>query len=153
MVCRVSHAAVVLLSSCLLAGSSGCSFVVVEPVSPRADRSAKLTCTSDQVPPVIDTVIAFASAASTLYAAKDAGGYRAAATGLGLAFSGVWLGSAAYGFVKTDECEKARARIARPLGVPAKATAAPPNAPASAEPVHANGQAPRAHAPLAPADD
>jgi hypothetical protein len=109
---RCSSLAVFLSMAALCAGSAGCSFIFVRgpPSQPRQTRV--VDCTTSRVAPVLDTIFGGLEAVRTgvALAASDANYQntsinRSADIGLGLAFTGLFVGSAVYGYIETGRCD------------------------------------------------
>jgi hypothetical protein len=98
----------------LLISTSGCSLIFVKtapsPGGPAVTRSS--SCTSSPLAPIIDTAVGGFEVVRTVMAATaDSAVYqdpkqplsREADIGLGLGFTALFLGSAAYGFINTGQ--------------------------------------------------
>jgi len=125
-----------LVLGAALAGTTGCSFVLVHGPPAGHDRLAAFSCTSSNALPILDAIAAGTGlfVGGTLLAAtsSDASGWVApyVVVGAGFALDGLVYGtSAVSGFVKTSRCRAALRELgAREAGAgraPAR-RAAPP---------------------------
>src|SRR5262245_47336117 len=104
----------------LIAGFSslGCSFLFTTTAPDHPERippERAIDCTTSNAAPVVDTLVAAYQVVRTFYAlSADDAAYanapisRGSDVALGLAFMGVFGGSALYGYTVTSECSDAK---------------------------------------------
>ena len=106
-----SKCALLALTAAVGWGSCGCSFIFVKgpPSQPRQARV--IDCTTSKVAPVLDSVFGGLQVVRTVLATTVSDSYyqtapisRGTDIGLGLAFTALFVGSAAYGIVETGQC-------------------------------------------------
>jgi len=108
MATRVSPLTVLLLAG--LTATPACSWLFVQPPPKGFEGRGRVACTTNRVPPVLDTIFTLTNVGSALYVAgQDNVQNKGAAVMLGLAVAGLWLSSAIYGYTGTSECEEALA--------------------------------------------
>jgi hypothetical protein len=123
---------------------SGCSWIFVQPIAPRYERSERLDCTTNRAAPVIDTILTVTNLASAAYVAgQDNVTNKGTAVTLGLLVGAMWFSSAIYGYSKTSECEDALAEDEAPrprmhLRAPPPAVGYPAGVPAERPPTWAS---------------
>jgi hypothetical protein len=99
-----------VLACVVLVLSTGCSWVLVQPVSARLAPDEPVECTTGRGPPIADSLFALVALASSIYLARD----HAFGDHLFLGFMGgatvtaVFGSSAGYGFSRTSRCHDAR---------------------------------------------
>ena len=113
-------AAGIAIASFALTG--GCSTFFVRPptkVAPGVSEAG--SCTTSRVLPTVDTIIAAAQGANTVFlvASDRAGDQREAAIGLSASLVASFTASAIYGFVVTGKCRDLRAGGVNPYQPPA----------------------------------
>jgi hypothetical protein len=98
-----------------LAGTTGCSFVLVHGPPAGPERLAEFSCTRSNALPILDAIAAgtslFLGAKLLTANTSDAGGWAAGivVAGTGFALEGLLFGTSAVGgFVKTSRCRAAR---------------------------------------------
>jgi hypothetical protein len=155
--------ALVTSLACLLT-QPGCSWLFTTPPPKDFDRHTYLECTTNRVPPVLDTIFTITNVASAIYVAgQENVQNKGSAVGLGLSVATLWMLSAVYGYSGTSACEEAQASYGgrgayRPLprpaprlnpgvqqvapGPPAPPPPAPAPTPAAAAPEGAEGAPP-----------
>jgi hypothetical protein len=136
---------------------SGCSWIFVQPIAPRYERSERLDCTTNRAAPVIDTILTVTNLASAAYVAgQDNVTNKGTSVTLGLLVGAMWLSSAIYGYSKTSECEDALAEDEAPgphlhLRAPPPAVGYPAGVPAERPPTRESPTVTLPPPPAAPA--
>ena len=140
--------------------AGGCSWLFTQPLPKRYLTFDVPPCSTNPVPPVLDTLLALTNTASVVYVAgKDDAANKGAAVPLGVSVAALWALSAVYGYRHINECSDAHAgrwtessypRSARPAGPRIYPPPAPPPAEAAAQAPVAPGQPPAPAAPPAP---
>jgi len=93
----------------MLALGGGCSFIFVRRPPSTHEPGALLACTTSQVAPAIDTILAAGTGAGASLSALNDPSQRGWTTAL---YAGAWVGtlaaSAIYGYVETNSCSRAQ---------------------------------------------
>lgn len=159
---RVSRTAVFAAIVSLL---PGCSFLFTQSVPDNYEDGPNVPCSTNQAPPVLDTIFTLTNAVSLIYVAAqenvpDKGGRML----LGLSTAAMWALSANYGYTHTHRCEVVQrnhddshyqprmilrrsppAPVPAPLGPAGRGVTSLPDAPAGAP-----SQTPAAHPEFGP---
>jgi hypothetical protein len=92
----------------LLSATAGCSWTLTKPLAEGPSRLDEPDCSTSQVPPVIDGLLALSYGATTTYVATQDLSYKYLRISAGLVGAGLWAASAVYGFTRTSACRTAR---------------------------------------------
>lgn len=94
----------------LLLPQVGCSWLFSQPPPADYGRDRHAGCSTNPVPPVLDTLFTVTNLTSALIVATDNEAQnKGAAVGLGLSLATLWMVSAVYGYKSINECEQALA--------------------------------------------
>ena len=90
--------------------AGGCSWLFTQPLPERYSTYDIPPCSTNPLPPVLDTLFAVTNTASAIYVAgQDNVSNKGTAVSLGLSVAMLWTFSAVYGYRHISECEDAHA--------------------------------------------
>jgi hypothetical protein len=140
--------------------ATGCSWLFTQPLPKAFSVYDVPPCSTNRVPPVLDTLFAVTNTASAIYVAgRDNVTNKATAVSVGVFVAALWTLSAIYGYKHTSECEDAQeghwsgsspARRTRPATPGSYLPPAPRPAETAAPAPVVPAQAPAPAAPPAP---
>ncbi len=101
---------------CLSSVAGGCSWLFTQPLPEQYSRYELPTCSTNRLPPVLDTIFTVTNTASAIYVASRPNvANKESAVTLGLSVALLWGFSASYGYRHTAECEDAQQGRFRPV--------------------------------------
>ena len=145
---------ILLLLIGLSSMGGGCSWLFTQPLPEQYSTYDVPPCSTNVLPPVLDTLFALTNTASAIYVAgQDNVTNKSNAVALGLSVATLWTLSAIYGYRHTSECSDAHAgRITRYRPAQRARPAGPPvYYPPAYTPPSPSPPVPDAGAPVAPA--
>jgi hypothetical protein len=96
-----------------------CSFLFTKPVSTGANGSSLSTpCTTSRAPPTIDVVMATLNILGAVFIAGGQDKNKTILLSGSLLWTGVYMGSAIYGFRSSKACESGRGDVGEDMGDP-----------------------------------
>src|SRR5450631_553119 len=97
-----------VLALVALSSTAGCSWTFTQPLRDNRPPFDYPVCSTNPVPPVIDSAVFVLNAGTTIYTvAQDNVSQKALRVSVGAAAATLWLLSAVYGYRKTSECTAA----------------------------------------------
>ena len=136
--CGESRATSSVLFLAALTSGAGCSWLSVTSPHQGPNAVPNYECTESKAPPVVDVLLGALEVVGAAVASGSSNPTTQAEGHMGIAFSGIYIGSAIYGFRATGECtdlKRAAAEGAPPSIVPRAASrglVAPPRGPTRA---------------------